>query len=241
MAQRRPSPSLVRVALVTGANRGIGFEVCRQLAEKDFVVLLTARDAAKARKAAKMLANSGTVEDLVLDVADPPSIKTAAAQVAHRYGRLDVLINNAGINYDTWETAENANIDGTVMETITTNLLGSWRLCQSFLPLLRKSKAARMVNVSSESGSLAQMDAGPPAYQVTKAALNALTRTLAGELRQAHILVNAVCPGWVATDMGGAGAPRSVEEGAAGIVWAATLPNDGPTGGFFRDGKPLPW
>jgi len=241
MAQRRPSPSLVRVALVSGANRGIGFEVCRQLAEKDFVVLLTARDAAKARKAAKMLANSGTVEDLVLDVADPPSIKTAAAQVAHRYGRLDVLINNAGINYDTWETAENANIDGTVMETITTNLLGSWRLCQSFLPLLRKSKAARMVNVSSESGSLAQMDAGPPAYQVTKAALNALTRTLAGELRQAHILVNAVCPGWVATDMGGAGAPRSVEEGAAGIVWAATLPNDGPTGGFFRDGKPLPW
>ena len=241
MAQRRPSPSLVRVALVTGANRGIGFEVCRQLAEKDFVVLLTARDAAKARKAAKMLANSVTVEDLVLDVADPPSIKTAAAQVAHRYGRLDVLINNAGINYDTWETAENANIDGTVMETITTNLLGSWRLCQSFLPLLRKSKAARMVNVSSESGSLAQMDAGPPAYQVTKAALNALTRTLAGELRQAHILVNAVCPGWVATDMGGAGAPRSVEEGAAGIVWAATLPNDGPTGGFFRDGKPLPW
>jgi NAD(P)-dependent dehydrogenase (short-subunit alcohol dehydrogenase family) len=229
------------VALVSGANRGIGFEVCRQLAEKDFVVLLTARDAAKARKAAKMLANSGTVEDLVLDVADPPSIKTAAAQVAHRYGRLDVLINNAGINYDTWETAENANIDGTVMETITTNLLGSWRLCQSFLPLLRKSKAARMVNVSSESGSLAQMDAGPPAYQVTKAALNALTRTLAGELRQAHILVNAVCPGWVATDMGGAGAPRSVEEGAAGIVWAATLPNDGPTGGFFRDGKPLPW
>ena len=241
MAQRRPSPSLVRVALVSGANRGIGFEVCRQLAEKDFVVLLTARDAAKARKAAKMLANSGTVEDLVLDVADPPSIKTAAAQVAHRYGRLDVLINNAGINYDTWETAENANIDGTVMETITTNLLGSWRLCQSFLPLLRKSKAARMVNVSSESGSLAQMDAGPPAYQVTKAALNALTRTIAGELRQAQILVNAVCPGWVATDMGGAGAPRSVEEGAAGIVWAATLPNDGPTGGFFRDGKPLPW
>jgi len=241
MAQRRPSPSLVRVALVTGANRGIGFEVCRQLAEKDFVVLLTARDAAKAKAAADKLKSAGVIEPVVLDVGDASSIKHAAAEVERRYGRLDVLINNAGINYDTWETAENADIDGTVMETITTNLLGPWRLCRAFLPLLRKSHAARIVNVSSESGSLAHMGVGPPAYQVTKAALNALTRTLAGELRQAHILVNALCPGWVATDMGGAGAPRSVEEGAAGIVWAATLPNDGPTGGFFRDGKPLPW
>ena len=150
-------------------------------------------------------------------------------------------MNNAGINYDTWETVEKADIDGTVMETITTNLLGSWRICQAFLPLLRKSRAGRIINVSSESGSLANMGAGPPAFQVTKAALNALTRTLAGELRGSRILVNAVCPGWVATDMGGAGAPRSVREGAAGIVWAATLPDNGPTGGFFRDGKPLPW
>jgi NAD(P)-dependent dehydrogenase (short-subunit alcohol dehydrogenase family) len=129
----------------------------------------------------------------------------------------------------------------TVVETIATNLLGPWRLCQSFLPLLRKSKAGRIVNVSSESGSLAHMGAGPPAYQVTKAALNALTRTLAGELCGTGILVNAVCPGWVATAMGGAGAPRSVSDGAAGIVWAATLPGNGPTGGFFRDAKPLPW
>ena len=186
MAQRRPSPSLVRVALVSGANRGIGFEVCRQLAEKDFVVLLTARDTAKARKAAKMLANSGRVEALLLDVGGACSIKKAANAVASRYGYLDVLVNNAGINYDTWETAENAEIDDTVVETITTNLLGSWRACQAFLPLLRKSKAARIVNVSSESGSLAHMGAGPPAYQVTQAALNALTRTLAGELRQGN-------------------------------------------------------
>jgi len=205
------------------------------------VVLLTARDAAKAKAAAKKLSNAGRVEPLLLDVADPASIKKAAAEVASRYGHLDVLINNAGINYDTWETAEHADIDAAVMETITTNLLGPWRLCQAFLPLLRKSEAGRIVNVSSESGSLANMGAGPPAYQVTKAALNALTRTLAGELRSAHILVNAVCPGWVATAMGGAGAPRSVQEGAAGIVWAATLPDKGPTGGFFRDGKPLQW
>jgi NAD(P)-dependent dehydrogenase (short-subunit alcohol dehydrogenase family) len=229
------------VALVTGANRGIGFEVCRQLASKGYVVLLTARDEAKAKTAARKLVNAGAVEPLVLDVANARSIENAQSEVATRYGHLDVLVNNAGINYDTWQTAENADIDGTVMETITTNLLGPWRLCQAFLPLLRKSRAARIVNVSSESGSLAHMDAGPPAYQVTKAALNALTRTLAGELRQAHILVNAVCPGWVATDMGGAGAPRSAEEGAAGIVWAATLPQNGPTGGFLRDGKPLPW
>ncbi len=113
-----------------------------------------------------------------------------------------------------------------------TNLLGPWRVCQAFLPLLRKSRAARIVNVSSESGSLARMGAGPPAYQVTKAALNALTRTLAGELGDAGILVNAVCPGWVATDMGGAGG-RPVAEGAAGIIWAAALSDNGPTGGFF--------
>jgi NAD(P)-dependent dehydrogenase (short-subunit alcohol dehydrogenase family) len=231
----------VRVALVTGANRGIGLEVCRQLAERDFVVLLTARDAGKANSAAKRLAKGSAVEPLALDVASVSSIKKAAAKVARRYGCLEVLVNNAGINYDTWETVENADISGTVTETITTNLIGPWLVCQAFVPLLQKSRAGRIVNVSSESGSLANMGAGPPAYQVTKAALNALTRTLAGELRGSRILVNAVCPGWVATDMGGAGAPRSVGEGAAGIVWAATLPDKGPTGGFFRDGKPLPW
>jgi NAD(P)-dependent dehydrogenase (short-subunit alcohol dehydrogenase family) len=242
MTQLRRSPhESVRVALVTGANRGIGFEVCRQLAQQGFTVVLTARDAGKARAAVAKIKSVRQIEPLALDVAHRESIDTAANEVARRYGCLDVLINNAGINYDTWETAENADIDGTVAETITTNLLGPWRVCQAFLPLLRKSLAGRIVNVSSESGSLARMGAGPPAYQVTKAALNALTRTLAGELRGTRILVNAVCPGWVATDMGGAGAPRSVKEGAAGIVWAATLPENGPTGSFFRDGKPLPW
>lgn len=228
------------IALVTGGNRGIGFEVCRQLASAGFIVLLTARDARKAKAAADALRSAGRVEPLVMDVADANSIANAAAEVAKQYERLDVLINNAGINYDTWETVANADINGTVMETITTNLLGPWRVCQAFVPLLRKSRAGRIVNVSSESGSLADMGAGPPAYQVTKAALNALTRTLAGELRGSRILVNSVCPGWVATDMGGSGG-RPVADGAAGIVWAATLPKDGPTGGFFRDGKPLPW
>jgi NAD(P)-dependent dehydrogenase (short-subunit alcohol dehydrogenase family) len=230
-----------RSALVTGGNRGIGFEVCRQLAERGFVVLLTAREESKATAAAKKLEKDGTVDAIALDVSDPRSIEKATAEVSRRYDHLDLLINNAGINYDTWETVENADINGTVTETIATNLLGPWRVCQAFLPLLRKSRAGRIVNVSSESGSLASMGAGPPAYQVTKAALNAMSRTLAGELRSAHILVNSVCPGWVATDMGGAGAPREVAEGAASIIWAATLPDNGPTGGFFRDGKPLPW
>jgi NAD(P)-dependent dehydrogenase (short-subunit alcohol dehydrogenase family) len=230
-----------RIALVTGANRGIGFEVCRQLAERDFVVLLSARDAGKAEAAAKQVADNGIVEPIALNVAEACSIETAAAEVSRRYDHLDVLVNNAGINYDIWETVENADIDGTVIETITTNLLGPWRVCQAFLPLLRKSRAGRIVNVSSESGSLASMGSGPPAYQVTKAALNAMTRTLAGELRSAHILVNAVCPGWVATDMGGAGAPGSVAEGAESVLWAAMLPNNGPTGGFFRNGEPLAW
>src|SRR2546430_2263040 len=179
------------IALVTGANRGIGLEVCRQLAERGFIVLLTARDAAKAAAAAKklekVLEKAGSVEPIGLDVADPRSIERAANEVLKRYDCLDVLINNAGINYDTWETVENAKIDGPVMETITTNLLGPWRVCQAFLPLLRKSREGRIVNVSSESGSLANMGAGPPAYQVTKAALNALTRTLAGELRGSRI------------------------------------------------------
>jgi len=230
----------VRVALVTGANRGIGFEVCRQLAAAGFVVLLTVREATKAQAAAEALSSVGRVEPLVLDVANADSIAKAAEEVASQYNCLDVLINNAGIHYDTWEKVEDADIEGTVTEAIRTNLLGPWRTSKAFLPLLGRSRAGRIVNVSSEAGSLAQMGAGPPAYQVTKAALNALTRTLAGELLETRILVNAVCPGWVATEMGGAGG-RPVGDGAAGIVWAATLPDGGPTGGFFRDGKPLPW
>src|SRR5215472_1006351 len=168
----------VRVALVTGANRGIGFEVCRQLAATGFVVLLTARDCHKARAASEALSSVGRVEPLVLDVANADSIAKAAAEVTSQYNCLDVLINNAGIHYDTWEKAEDADIGGTVTEAIRTNLLGPWRTSKAFLPLLRRSRTGRIVNVSSEAGSLAQMGGGPPAYQVTKAALNALTRTL---------------------------------------------------------------
>jgi NAD(P)-dependent dehydrogenase (short-subunit alcohol dehydrogenase family) len=127
-----------------------------------------------------------------------------------------------------------------VQQALDTNTFGVWRMCQAFVPLLRRSQHGRIINVSSEAGSLSSMEAGTPAYNVSKVALNALTRMLAAELRSDGILVNAACPGWVATDMGGEGG-RPVEDGASGIVWAATLPDDGQSGGFFRDGKPLPW
>ena len=230
-----------QIAIVTGANRGIGLEVCRQLAEHGFTVLLGARDLAKGEQAANSLAQSGLdVRPLQLNVADPESITRLSKEVVTEFGQLDVLVNNAAIHYDTWQQAITADL-GVVQEALETNTFGAWRMAQAFIPLLRKSEHGRIVNVSSEGGSLASMDGGTPAYSVSKAALNALTRMLAAELRVDRILVNSICPGWVATDMGGASAPRSPAEGARGIVWAATLPNDGPTGGFFRDGRSLPW
>src|SRR5436190_2163634 len=223
------------VALVTGGNRGIGREVCRQLAEQGHDVVLTARSADAAASAARAV----SAEPLQLDVADPASVAAAARWVGDRYGRLDVLVNNAAITYDTWQRAVDADL-AVVREAAETNLYGPWLMVQEFLPLLRASGHGRIVNVSSEAASLASMGSGTPAYTASKVALNALTRMLAAELRRDHVLVNAVCPGWVATDMGGPGG-RPVEAGAASVVWAATLPDSGPTGGFFRDGQPLSW
>ena len=229
------------VALVTGANRGIGFEVVRRLARLGFSVVLGARDARKGDEAAAALARDGLkVFASRLDVTDERSVEESRSWVEGRFGRLDVLVNNAAILYDTWQRAENADFP-TVREAFETNTLGAWRVSKAFIPLLRGSARGRVVNVSSESGSLASMGGGTPAYSVSKAALNALTRMLADELRRDRILVNSVCPGWVATEMGGPSAPRTPDEGAAGVVWAATLAEGGPTGGFFRDGEPLPW
>jgi NAD(P)-dependent dehydrogenase (short-subunit alcohol dehydrogenase family) len=229
------------VALVTGANRGIGLEVVRQLAEQGYHVHLSARDQENGGAAAQRLAPevARQVSVTVLDVTDPGAAARAAGEVASRHGRLHALVNNAAIHYDTWQHAANADL-AIVTEALETNLLGAWRTTQAFLPLLTGSGHGRVVNVSSGAGSITGMGAGPPAYQVSKAALNALTRTLAAELSVSGILVNAVCPGWVATDMGGQGG-RPVADGAAGIVWAATLPDNGPTGGFFRDGEPIGW
>lgn len=228
------------IALVTGSNRGIGLEVVRQLAQKNITVILTARSQEKGEAARQQLANEGlNTVARSLDVTHPDRIHQLAREVEQTFGRLDILVNNAGILYDTWEQASNADFD-TVHEAIEANAIGAWRMCQAFLPLLHRSPQGRIVNVSSEAGSLTSMGSSAPAYSVSKAALNALTRQLAAELKGSGILVNSICPGWVATEMGGTGG-RPIREGAAGIVWAATLPDDGPTGGFFRDGKPLPW
>jgi NAD(P)-dependent dehydrogenase (short-subunit alcohol dehydrogenase family) len=227
------------LALVTGGNRGIGLEVCAQLATRGYRVLLGSRDFVKGANAAAPFQRAGLdVTALVLDVTSAASIQAAARVVMAATDALDVLVNNAAILYDSWQRASGANLD-TVQQALETNTYGPWRMTQAFLPLLRKSAHPRIVNVSSESGSLTAMGAGTPAYSVSKAALNALTRMLAAELAADKILVNAVCPGWTNTDMGGGGRP--VKDGAAGVVWAATLPDNGPSGGFFRDGKPLSW
>jgi NAD(P)-dependent dehydrogenase (short-subunit alcohol dehydrogenase family) len=226
---------MTTVSLVTGANRGIGLEVCRQLAAAGHDVVLTARDATAAATAARVVGAS----PLRLDVTDAASVAEAVTTVRDRYGRLDVLVNNAATTYDTWQRAATADL-AVVREAAETNLYGPWLTIQRFLPLLRDSAHPRIVNVSSESGSLTSMGGGTPAYAASKVALNALTRMLAAELRSARILVNAVCPGWTDTDMGSPGG-RPVAEGAASVVWAALLPDNGPTGGFFRDGRPLPW
>lgn len=229
--------SASRVALVTGGNRGLGLEVCRQLASRGLVVVLGARDPAKGEAAARGL--GGGVHPIALDVADPDAAASAVDEVTRRFGALDVLVNNAGVHYDTWEHVVDADWR-IVREAFETNLFGAWRLAQAAAPAMRARRWGRIVNVSSEAGSLSTMGAGTPAYATSKAALNALTRILAAELSRDGVLVNSVCPGWVATDMGGEGG-RPVEDGAASIVWAVTLPDDGPTGGFFRDGKPLRW
>ncbi|WP_405907899.1 MULTISPECIES: SDR family NAD(P)-dependent oxidoreductase [unclassified Streptomyces] len=221
------------IALVTGANRGIGREIARQLAAAGHTVLVTARSAEAAAEAARSMGPHA--RPLRLDVTSGADIAEAARDLE----ALDVLVNNAAITYDTWQHAATADLD-VVREAAETNLYGPWRLTQALLPLLRASPHPRIVNVSSEAASLTGMGGGTPAYSASKAALNALTRMLAAELRADRILVNSVCPGWVATDMGGPGG-RPVTEGAASVVWAATLPDNGPTGGFFRDGQPLSW
>jgi NAD(P)-dependent dehydrogenase (short-subunit alcohol dehydrogenase family) len=224
---------LRRVALVTGANRGIGLEVCRQLGQRGWRVFLGARDYEKGDAAARRL--GGDVSAVALNVDDPD----APFRLSTAIGQVDVLINNAGVHYDTGETALAADWR-IVREAFETNLFGAWRMAQAFAPEMRARGWGRIVNVSSGAGSLASMGAGTPAYATSKAALNALTRVLAAELAGSGVLVNAVCPGWVATDMGGTGG-RPVADGAASVLFAVDVPNDGPTGGFFRDGEPVAW
>jgi NAD(P)-dependent dehydrogenase (short-subunit alcohol dehydrogenase family) len=227
----------VPTAVVTGAARGIGREVARQLAERGFRVVVAARDLSRAAALADDL--GGDAFAATLDVSDRASVDRFGRRMRDELGAVDVLVNNAAVDYDTDQRAASADL-ARVRDDLDTNLFGAWQTTQALLPLLRASTHGRIVNVSSGAGQLHDMGGGTPAYRISKVSLNALTRMLAAELRGDGVLVNSVCPGWVATDMGGAGG-RPVADGAAGIVWAATLPDDGPTGGFFRDGRALDW
>ncbi len=237
--------TVTRTALVSGANRGIGFEIVRQLARLGVLAVIGARDPQDGAKAAEKLQSEGLeVPVVALDVDREESAAEAVAEVKRLYGRLDILVNNAAILIDEPGGFNASFFDlksDTVRRTMETNLLGPIRLIQAAVPLMREQGYGRIVNVSSIGGQLAEMGSGYPAYRMSKAALNALTRLTASEIGAGDIKINSMCPGWVRTDMGGANADRSVEEGADTAVWLATLPEDGPTGGFFRDRKPLAW
>jgi len=231
-----------KIALATGANRGLGFEVSRQLAKLGMQVILTSRDPEKGQKAAEQLRTEGLeVVYCPLDVTNPESIASLSQFIRDKFGRLDVLINNAGLMIDPPDISVfDAKVD-TLRKTMETNVYGPLQLIQALVPLMKEHNYGRIVNVSSGMGQLTDMSGGYPAYRISKTSLNALTRIFADELKGTDILVNSMCPGWVKTDMGGPGATRTPEQGVDTMVWLATLPDDGPTGAFFRDREPIPW
>ena len=229
----------MKTALVTGANKGIGHEVARQLAAKGFHVFVGARNAKAGRKAAEEIAKQGKATFLEIDVADNGSVSTAAREFSDIEDRLDVLVNNAGIIVDG-DDAILETSDDLVRKTLETNTLGPLRVTRAFVLLLRKSKAPRVINVSSGGGQLTGgADGWAPAYCISKTALNGVTVQLAAALPK--FAVNSVCPGWVRTDMGGANATQSVQEGADTIVWLASEAPQDLTGKFLRDRKEIPW
>ena len=237
-----------RVALVTGATRGIGFEVCRKLGLAGYRILMTGIDASEGEAAVASL--SGVVPEIrffAMDVTEERQIDGVGAILQRDYGRLDVLVNNAAIS--PYLGLERYDIENSVLEgrmeflqsTFDTNTLGAIRVCRRFVPFMIDRGYGRVVNVTSGSGQLSGMESGWPGYRISKAGLNAFTRILAAELKGLDILVNSVCPGQARTKLGGADAPLSPDEAADSIVWAATLESGGPTGGFFRDGERIPW
>ncbi len=231
-----------KVALVTGANKGIGYEVARQLAQRGFAVFIGSRDMHRGREATEMLCAEGfEAIFLHLDVTDPVSIKNAVGTFSQKADHLDVLVNNAATLEDHGEDILKLNAE--MMErTLKTNVVGPILISQDFLPYLKLSPhGARIVNVSSGAGALSTMNTYAPAYSISKTALNAVTKQVAGALRADNIAVNSVCPGWVRTDMGGSGADRPVEKGAETIVWLATDAPQHETGKFWRDKREIEW
>ena len=231
-----------RVALVTGANRGLGLETSRQLLAKGLRVVLTGRDDAALERAYLALPEHEQRHALSLrmDVTNVESIRAALRTVMDRFGAVHVLINNAAVLLSGKDDALSISSD-VYRRTFETNVFGVIETCRVFVPAMASSGYGRVVNVSSGAGRISKMSGYAPAYSMSKAALNAFTRQLAHAYQGTGVLVNAVDPGWVRTDMGGASAPRSLEEGADTITWLATLPDDGPTGGFFRDRRPVDW
>lgn len=230
----------MKTALITGASRGIGYEVARQLAARGIHVILTARDAKAGQRAAETLSKAGgTMAFIQLDVSDAHSVSAAAREFERTFDHLDVLVNNAGMICDGDSAI--LEIDPALLtKTLNTNTLGPLRVTQAFLPMLTKSSAPRIINVSSGGGQLADgADGWAPAYCISKTALNGVTSQLAAALPK--FAINSVCPGWVRTDMGGSGAPRSLEQGADTIVWLATEAPQDLTGKFLRDRAEIPW
>jgi NAD(P)-dependent dehydrogenase (short-subunit alcohol dehydrogenase family) len=247
-----------KVAFITGANKGIGLETARGLGRSGIAVVIGSRDEAKGREAADMLRAEGVekVEAVRFDVTRPEDHREVARHLEERYGKLDILVNNAGVMLDEADMEGQGGFNTTstatpevLRRTFETNFFAAVALTQTLLPLIRKSPAGRIVNLSSILGSLTlHSDPESPiygmkgfAYDASKTALNAFTVHLAHELRDTPIKVNSAHPGWVKTDMGGSAAPMEVSEGGKTSVQLATLPDDGPTGGFFHLGKPLPW
>lgn len=230
-----------RVALVTGANRGLGLETSRQLLEKGVVVVLAGRDVGALDAAVRQLGvDEQGAMTVQMDVADTTSILRARREVIARFGRVDILVNNAAILVA--EDGDALEISGDdYKRSFETNVFGVIEVCRAFVPDMAEAGYGRVVNVSSGAGQLAAMTTYAPAYSMSKAALNAFTRLLAHTYDGKGVLANAVDPGWVRTDMGGPSAPRSPQQGADSIVWLATLRDDGPTGGFFRDRRQIAW
>lgn len=233
------------IAIVTGANRGLGLETSRQLAQRGYHVILTGRRLRKVQTAVKALhaEGLGNTEAALLDVSRDEHVRPLVRSVLARHGHIDVLVNNAGQAFNEGFMESQSPFEtrpATVLKAFEVNTLGAFRLSRAVMPHMNEMGYGRIVNVSSGLGQLSEMEGGWPAYQISKTALNAVTRLFAAEA-VGDVKVNSVCPGWTRTDMGGADADRSVEEGASGIVWAATLSKHGPNGGFFRDGKRIAW
>lgn len=229
-----------KIAVVTGANRGMGKAVSEKLATLNYHVIMVGRHEKEINEAALFLSDKKlSVEAFVADLENEKDIQKLVKYISDKYGALDVLINNAGIYVEEGDIFSAK--DSVMQSTFEINTMAPYRLMKGLIPLMQEHGYGRVVNVSSGLGSFHGSSSNCPAYCVSKVSLNMLTKLFASEVNGTHVKVNAICPGWVRTDMGGPNATRSIEEGISGMIWAATLDETGPNGGFFRDGHPIDW